>query len=133
MGYLNPIESMGYDTFVAGARDAGVDGVLTVDLPPEEAANWPNRLRPPASPHFSAGPHQLQRTHPADRRLAQGYLYYVSLKGVTGSAALNVAEVPDKAGADSRLHRAAAGRRFRHQGPADRRRHRGSRRCRGGR
>ncbi len=45
MGYLNPIESMGYDAFVAGARDAGVDGVLTVDLPPEEAAELAEPLK----------------------------------------------------------------------------------------
>ena len=97
MGYLNPIERMGHAAFVAAARDAGVDGVLTVDLPPEEAAE-PIELMNAAgiAPIFLVAPtssiERIRRT----AQLAQGYLYYVSLKGVTGSAALNVAEVAEK-------------------------------------
>ena len=97
MGYLNPIESLGYETFVATAAEAGVDGVLTVDLPPEEAAELAELLKAAGM----ASIFLLAPTSSAERirqtaELAQGYLYYVSLKGVTGSAALNVAEVAAK-------------------------------------
>jgi len=97
MGYLNPIESLGYETFVATAAEAGVDGVLTVDLPPEEAAELAELLKAAGM----ASIFLLAPTSSAERirqtaKLAQGYLYYVSLKGVTGSAALNVAEVAAK-------------------------------------
>jgi len=97
MGYLNPIERMGHGEFVVVARDAGVDGVLTVDLPPEEAAE-PIELMNAAgiAPIFLVAPtSSIERIH-RTAQLAQGYLYYVSLKGVTGSAALNVAEVAEK-------------------------------------
>lgn len=97
MGYLNPIESMGYATFVAGARDAGVDGVLTVDLPPEEAAELAELFEAAGiAPIFLLAPTSSSERIRQTARLARGYLYYVSLKGVTGSAALNVAEVADK-------------------------------------
>ena len=97
MGYLNPIESLGYETFVATAAEAGVDGVLTVDLPPEEAAELAELLKAAGM----ASIFLLAPTSSAERirqtaELAQCYIYYVSLKGVTGSAALNVAEVAAK-------------------------------------
>ena len=97
MGYLNPIERMGHAAFVAAARDAGVDGVLTVDLPPEEAAE-PIELMNAAgiAPIFLVAPTSSVERIRRTAQLAQGYLYYVSLKGVTGSAALNVAEVAGK-------------------------------------
>ena len=97
MGYLNPIERMGHAAFVAAARDAGVDGVLTVDLPPEEAAE-PIELMNAAgiAPIFLVAPTSSVERIRCTAQLAQGYLYYVSLKGVTGSAALNVAEVAEK-------------------------------------
>jgi tryptophan synthase alpha chain len=97
MGYLNPIESMGYDAFVAGARAAGVDGVLTVDLPPEEAAELAEPLKAAGiAPIFLLAPTTSSERIRHTAELAQGYLYYVSLKGVTGSAALNITEVADK-------------------------------------
>ncbi len=97
MGYLNPIESMGFDAFAAGAREAGVDGVLTVDLPAEEASELAELLvAADIDPIFLLAPtssiERIRRTV----ELARGYLYYVSLKGVTGSAALNVVEVEEK-------------------------------------
>ncbi|MDG4554247.1 MAG: tryptophan synthase subunit alpha [Candidatus Competibacter sp.] len=97
MGYLNPIERMGHAAFAAAARDAGVDGVLTVDLPPEEAAE-PIKLMNAAgiAPIFLVAPTSSVERIRHTAQLAQGYLYYVSLKGVTGSAALNVAEVAEK-------------------------------------
>ena len=97
MGYLNPIESMGYDAFVAGAHAAGVDGVLTVDLPPEEATELAGLLTAAdIAPIFLLAPTSSAERIRHTAELARGYLYYVSLKGVTGSAALNVAEVADK-------------------------------------
>lgn len=97
MGYANPIEAMSYETFSALAAEAGVDGVLTVDLPPEEA---PERVavlkRHGLDPIFLLAP-----TTPAQRvamisELASGYMYYVSLKGVTGAAHLDIDNVADK-------------------------------------
>ena len=97
MGYLNPIERMGYARFAEAAASAGVDGVLTVDLPPEEATD--------VSPVFKAQGLDtiflLSPTTTKERaRLiceqASGYVYYVSLKGVTGSSALNVTEVANR-------------------------------------
>lgn len=94
MGYLNPIEAMGYDTFVNAAVAAGVDGVLLVDLPPEEATD--------VSHLFSdAGLDMVYLIAPTttDERIAaigqsgSGYVYYVSLRGVTGSNALDVDDV----------------------------------------
>lgn len=97
MGYVNPIERMGHDTFVSGAQAAGVDGVLTVDLPPEEAAEFASLLDAAGiAPIFLLAPTTSEQRIQQIAQLAQGYLYYVSLKGVTGSAALNVAEVADK-------------------------------------
>ncbi len=97
MGYLNPIERMGHADFVAAARDAGVDGVLTVDLPPEEAVDLAERFEAAGiAPIFLLAPTSSEERIRQTARLARGYLYYVSLKGVTGSAALDVAEVTDK-------------------------------------
>ena len=97
MGYLNPIERMGHADFVAAARDAGVDGVLTVDLPPEEAVDLAERFEAAGiAPIFLLAPTSSEERIRQTAGLARGYLYYVSLKGVTGSAALDVAEVTDK-------------------------------------
>ena len=94
MGYLNPIETMGYAAFAAAAREAGVDGVLIVDMPPEEGAELLRLLDEEAlDPIFLLSP-----TSTADRidnvcKRARGYVYYVSLKGVTGANTLDVAQV----------------------------------------
>ncbi|MGB5064423.1 MAG: tryptophan synthase subunit alpha [Candidatus Competibacter sp.] len=97
MGYLNPIERMGHGEFVVAARDAGVDGVLTVDLPPEEAVE-PIELMNAAgiAPIFLLAPTSSVERIRRTAQLAQGYLYYVSLKGVTGSAELDIAGVTEK-------------------------------------
>jgi hypothetical protein len=124
MGYLNPIEAMGYDAFARRPPDAGVDGVLTVDLPPEEAAELvsPRSSRHAARPHLPAGADQLQPAR-IERiaGLAQRLLYYVSLKGVTGAATSTCRGGGAVAG-DPRPYRPAGRRRLRHQGPGDRRR-----------
>ena len=97
MGYANPIEAMGVDAFVERARDAGVDGVIVVDYPPEEAAGFAKRLAEcDIAPIFLIAP-----TTPAPRieriaALASGYVYYVSLKGVTGAGHIDTCEVAAK-------------------------------------
>jgi tryptophan synthase alpha chain len=100
MGYLNPVEVRGADRYAAQASQAGVDGVLLVDLPPEEAA--------PIRASFNANGLDLislaaPTTSPERlRRLAdesQGYLYYVSFSGVTGASITDAADVAAKAGA----------------------------------
>lgn len=94
MGYLNPINAMGYESFSSAAQEAGVDGVLTVDLPPEEADELVSCLgRREIDPIFLLAP-----TSPPERIAlicgrARGFVYYVSLKGVTGAARLDVADV----------------------------------------
>jgi tryptophan synthase alpha chain len=97
MGYLNPVEAMGVDAFARAARDAGVDGVLVVDLAVEEAPDFAPALRKAGLDCIFL----LAPTSPAARiraaaELASGYLYYVSLKGVTGAATLDVASVTAK-------------------------------------
>ncbi len=97
MGYLNPIEIMGYKTFVKAAQSAGVDGVLTVDLPPEEATELALLLRSHAiAPIFLLAPTSSSERIQRICEQASGYLYYVSLKGVTGSAKLELTSVADK-------------------------------------
>jgi tryptophan synthase alpha chain len=97
MGYLNPIEAMGYEAFTQAAAAAGVDGVLIVDLPPEEAHELTALLNTAGiDPIFLLAPTSSTERIRRVAALGRGYLYYVSLKGVTGSSALNVAEVGQK-------------------------------------
>ncbi len=134
MGYLNPIESMGYDAFVTGARDAGVDGVLTVDLPPEEAAELAEPLKAAGiAPIFLLAPtsssERIRQYRRAGARLsllrlAEGRHRFGGHQRRRGGG---------KTGGDPGLHRSAAGRRFRYQRPADRRRYCSGRRCGGSR
>ena len=100
MGYLNPVEAMGYKQFAEAAAQAGIDGLLTVDLPPEESEQLTSILKTnEIDPIFllspTTTPDRIQKIADA----GSGYLYYVSLKGVTGSAALNVKEVAEKVAA----------------------------------
>lgn len=97
MGYLNPIEVMGYGVFARAAAEAGVDGVLVVDLPPEEAAGLTDVLQETEiDPIFLLAPTSNETRIRRIAAAASGFLYYVSLKGVTGSARLDVAAVADK-------------------------------------
>lgn len=94
MGYANPVEAMGYEKFASNAQAAGVDGVLTVDLPPEEA----EALTAVLKQHELDAIFLLAPTTPTARviavsRLVTGYVYYVSLKGVTGAANIDLADV----------------------------------------
>ncbi len=100
MGYLNPFESMGYDTFATAAREAGVDGVLTVDLPPEEAAEFVRALRAnDLDPIFLVAPTTDTERIRRICEQASGFVYYVSLKGVTGAATLDAETVGERVAA----------------------------------
>ncbi|QZA79613.1 tryptophan synthase subunit alpha [Deefgea piscis] len=97
MGYANPVEAMGYDVFARAAVAAGVDGVLTVDMPPEEALESAKVFKAQGlDPIFLLAPTTPESRVKAVAELASGYVYYVSLKGVTGSANLDVADVAAK-------------------------------------
>jgi tryptophan synthase alpha chain len=91
MGYANPIEAMGLEKFALAAAEAGVDGVLVVDYPPEEAVRFGTVLRAQQiDPIFLLAPTSTAERIDQVAAIASGYVYYVSLAGVTGSGALNV-------------------------------------------
>lgn len=97
MGYLNPIEVMGYAEFAKAAQAAGVDGALTVDLPPEEGMG----VLPLFREHGIDPIFLLSPTTPALRMktvagAGGGFIYYVSLKGVTGASTLDVGAVAER-------------------------------------
>lgn len=97
MGYANPIERMGTAPFVEAAVRAGVDGVLVVDYPPEECEGFSQALRAAEiDPIFLLAPTSSTQRMDQVARLGGGYLYYVSLKGVTGAASLDVASVAER-------------------------------------
>ena len=94
MGYANPIERMGLAKFVKDAQAAGVDGVLIVDYPPEESGPWLEALKgSPLDPIFLLSPTSSDARIDRVAKVAKGYIYYVSLKGVTGAAHIDTAEV----------------------------------------
>jgi len=97
MGYANPIERMGIQTFVSLASEAGVDGVLVVDYPPEECAELAQRLRVQRiDPIFLLAPTSTERRIEEIAKVAGGYVYYVSLTGITGAGHLDVKSVADR-------------------------------------
>jgi tryptophan synthase alpha chain len=97
MGYANPVEAMGPEAFADRARDAGVDGVLIVDYPPEEAADFAALLDARGlAPIFLLSPTTPEARMDTVARVARGYVYYVSLKGVTGAGHIDTAEVARK-------------------------------------
>ncbi len=97
MGYTNPVERMGYEAFASSASAAGVDGLLTVDLPPEEAGALHSELKKANMENiFLLAPTTSQARATSIVRLAGGFLYYVSLKGVTGAGHLDVGAVEQK-------------------------------------
>ena len=96
MGYANPIEALGYEEFSSKAKNCGVDGVLIVDYPPEESSEWVRCLEQ----HGIDAIFLLSPTTPQARiqqvaKMARGYIYYVSLKGVTGASHLDLQDVSD--------------------------------------
>lgn len=97
MGYLNPVEVMGYATFAQAAHSAGVDGVLSVDLPPEEAHDFLDELKKVSiDPIFLLSPSTSDERVRKIAAVASGFLYYVSFKGVTGANRLDVGAVAAK-------------------------------------
>ena len=97
MGYANPIEHMGYAAFADAAVAAGVDGLLTVDIPPEEAGDLNRELKRVGIDNiFLLAPTTTDVRAKHICELATGYLYYVSLKGVTGAGNIDTKEVSEK-------------------------------------
>ncbi len=94
MGYANPIESYGAAAFAQAAADAGVDGVLVVDYPPEECVNLAAHLRAASiDPIFLLAPTSTEARFAEVAQVGSGYIYYVSLTGVTGAGHLDLDEV----------------------------------------
>lgn len=97
MGYLNPIEAYGVDAFAKMARQVGVDGVLVVDMPVEEGRDVSGCMRSHGLDCvFLLAPTSNEGRVAAIVKLASGYLYYVSLKGVTGSDRIDVEDIVEK-------------------------------------
>jgi tryptophan synthase alpha chain len=97
MGYANPIERMGPELFFKTAADVGVDGVIVVDYPPEEAAVFAETAgRFKIAPIFLLAPTSGDDRIAQVAKLAKGYVYYVSLKGITGAANIDTVEVANK-------------------------------------
>ena len=99
MGYLNPIEVWGYREFALAAGEAGVDGVLTVDMPPEEAGELGEQLRANGIDIIfllapTSGVERIKKV----AAIASGFIYYVSFKGVTGANSLDTDAVAAKLG-----------------------------------
>jgi len=96
MGYANPVERYGIERFVADAAEAGVDGVLVVDYPPEECEDFARALRARGLDLiFLLAPTSTDERMQQVGRLASGYVYYVALKGVTGAGHLDTASVAE--------------------------------------
>jgi len=97
MGYANPLEAMGYEAFADKAKEVGVDGVLTVDMPPEESDEFLSLMKAKdIDTIFLVAPTTSVERMEKIAQHAQGFIYYVSIKGVTGTAELDVSEVADK-------------------------------------
>ena len=104
MGYANPVECMGQAAFTRRAAQSGVDGVLTVDYTPEESVEFAALLGEAGlDPIYLLAPTSTDARIQDVARLARGYVYYVSLKGVTGAGHLNTDDVAHRL-ADIRRH-----------------------------
>jgi len=96
MGYANPVERFGLERFVTEAQAAGVDGVLVVDYPPEECEAFATALKAKGlDPIFLLAPTSTDERVERLGRLASGYVYYVSLTGVTGAGHLDTGAVAE--------------------------------------
>src|SRR5690606_17894708 len=94
MGYANPIERMGRDVFPPRAAEAGVDGMLVVDYPPEESVDFAEAMgNVGLAPIFLLAPTSSEERIKKVAQVARGYIYYVSLKGVTGAGHLDTVDV----------------------------------------
>ena len=100
MGYGNPIEAMGWAQFAQRCAEVGVDGVLTVDFPPEESSEaFKHLAQYNIDPIFLLAPTSAPERVEAVVAAARGFIYYVSLRGVTGAANLDLADVAEKVAA----------------------------------
>jgi tryptophan synthase alpha chain len=94
MGYANPVEAMGAEKFAAAAKDAGIDGVIVVDYPPEECLEFSALMKKSdIDPIFLLAPTSTKKRIEEVARSGSGYLYYVSLRGVTGAANIDLTDV----------------------------------------
>jgi tryptophan synthase alpha chain len=94
MGYANPIEAMGVERFAGEAKRSGIDGVIVVDYPPEECAEFAALMKAnDIDPIFLLAPTSTAKRIDEVARCGSGYLYYVSLRGVTGAAHLDFSDV----------------------------------------
>ena len=97
MGYANPIEAMGTEKFVAAAKAAGVDGVIVVDYPPEECEPFAATAQKAGiDPIFLLAPTSTDKRIEQVARVGSGYLYYVSLRGITGAANIDFSEISSR-------------------------------------
>jgi len=97
MGYANPIEAIGIENFVDLIKEADVDGVITVDYPPEESKDFVALLKKrDIDSIFLLSPTTEDSRIKLITEQATGFLYYVSLKGVTGSANININQVAER-------------------------------------
>jgi tryptophan synthase alpha chain len=97
MGYANPIEAMGIERFAAAAKAAGIDGVIVVDYPPEECLDFCALMqRNDIDPIFLLAPTSTKKRIDQVARSGSGYLYYVSLRGVTGASNIDFSEITNK-------------------------------------
>jgi tryptophan synthase alpha chain len=94
MGYANPIEAMGVEKFVATAKAADVDGVIVVDYPPEECEQFAAQAKKAGiDPIFLLAPTSTDKRIEQVGRVGSGYLYYVSLRGITGASNIDLSDV----------------------------------------
>lgn len=94
MGYANPIEAMGVEKFIASAKAADIDGVIVVDYPPEECTEFAAAAKKhDIDPIFLLAPTSTDKRIDEVARMGSGYLYYVSLRGITGASHLDYSEV----------------------------------------
>jgi tryptophan synthase alpha chain len=97
MGYANPLERMGVDVFIRAAVDAGVDGTIVVDYPPEECEEFAQKMRANGmDPIFLLAPTSTEERIKQVASVGGGFTYYVSLKGVTGAANIDIVEVAER-------------------------------------
>jgi len=97
MGYANPIEAMGVEKFVAAANAADIDGVIVVDYPPEECEQFAALAKKHGiDPVFLLAPTSTDKRIEQVARVGSGYLYYVSLRGITGASHLDFSEISSK-------------------------------------
>jgi tryptophan synthase alpha chain len=94
MGYANPIEAMGTHKFLQAAKAAGIDGLIVVDYPPEECVEFAGEAKQQGiDPIFLLAPTSTDKRIHEVARCGSGYLYYVSLRGVTGAANIDLSEI----------------------------------------